>query len=304
METFEVTGKIPAVSTNSPSDSSGHRASMESSSKPDVSPGEFTLNDLEAFTGEMLDKPPMQSGRMHSEYAPNAFGSEERTARRKLIQKIGMYRANYTKILKDFDLSRLDSKSLDELRLILVDVEYMVSTRKTLDSSRMMLLGGLYCVESVGPLVKCKLQGLTAKCMNSSEVMDSWDEVAIKYSDAIAADPLNRLMLTLMMAAVSTHKENSAVIASQSDKSGFETNPFKSETEKSTPLKSKAAQELASKLADSNESLDEIPDNIYHIYPDVSLSSDKSGFELSESNDSPNESAPEEVSHSNSFEND
>jgi hypothetical protein len=61
METFEVTGKIPAVPVNSPSDSSGHHA--QSGSKPDMSPGEFTLNDLEAFTGEMLDKPPMRSER-------------------------------------------------------------------------------------------------------------------------------------------------------------------------------------------------------------------------------------------------
>jgi hypothetical protein len=126
-----------------------------------------------------------------------------------------MYRSNYAKILKDFDLTKLDKRSVSELESLLEDVQYMVSTRKTLDSSRMMLLGGLYITESVAPIAKIRLQGLTAKCMNSPEVMEAWDECSIKYMDSIAADPLNRLMLSILMLSVSTHRENTALLTSQ-----------------------------------------------------------------------------------------
>jgi hypothetical protein len=209
--TFNVSGKIPApvfVDTGAKSTKSTESAEVKDSSCPPRI-NALDINDLERFHSQLVnDSPPPPPP-----YAGVDPGDQSQ--RRKIIQKIAMYRSNYAKILKDFDLTKLDKRSVSELESLLEDVQYMVSTRKTLDSSRMMLLGGLYITESVAPIAKIRLQGLTAKCMNSPEVMEAWDECSIKYMDSIAADPLNRLMLSILMLSVSTHRENTALLTSK-----------------------------------------------------------------------------------------
>jgi hypothetical protein len=138
-------------------------------------------------------------------------GIADNEARRKLIRKISAYVSVFKNECRDLDCKNLGKRSTNELYLLLEDVEFMVSTRRTLDKTRGVFVMGCIAGEEIGQMLGLKLKGFAGKIVNEPEILSTWDELSIKYDSAIMTDPVHRLSLSLLMVAMATHKENSSI---------------------------------------------------------------------------------------------
>ena len=173
--------------------------------------------------------------------------------RRKLIRKISSYLHIFKNECKELDCKNLGKRSTYELQLLLEVVEFMVSTRRSLDKTRGVFVMGCIAGEEIGQMVGLKLKGFTQKIVNEAEILSTWDEISIKYDNAIITDPIHRLSLSLIMLAIATHKENAQnspmSVVSQ------EVSDSTQENQKEEKKLSKKAQALADKIAhDSQDS--------------------------------------------------
>jgi hypothetical protein len=175
----------------------------------------FTQDDSQAAEQE-TDASILEDCENYEQYNALAevdtISEEDKTQRRKLIRKISRYKALFSKELTEIsgNLEGLGSKSLDELIDLENDVSFMVSTRKSLQASRSMFIGGLTIGEGLSHHVGLKLKGLTQVASNNVELLETVDEISVKYEEIFSVDPVTRLglILTQLILAVDTHNRN------------------------------------------------------------------------------------------------
>ena len=123
------------------------------------------------------------------------LSDQEKEERRQLIRKIGRYRALFPKELVDVHTGGLDQMPLDALRDLGRDVEFLVGTRRSAKAVRGMFIGALQAGEVAGPFVGLDLNGLANVAAASEDLLQTVDEVAIKYESQLYVDPVARLGL-------------------------------------------------------------------------------------------------------------
>ena len=136
---------------------------------------------------------------------------QEKDEARVLKRRIGKYKSLFPQETVDFDQGALDSLSIDELRDKAKDVEYVVATRRSSKAIRGLFLGGLASTELVaGPILGLELQGLAGFASRSEDLMQTVDEVGVKYGDQLYVDPLIRLSMGMMQLAMAVDAHNRA----------------------------------------------------------------------------------------------
>ena len=136
---------------------------------------------------------------------------QEKDEARVLKRRIGKYKSLFPQETADFDQGTLDSLSIDELREKAKDVEYSVACRRSSKAIRGLFLGGLASTELVaGPILGLELQGLAGFASRSEDLMQTVDEVGVKYGDQLYVDPLIRLSMGMMQLAMAVDAHNRA----------------------------------------------------------------------------------------------
>ena len=137
---------------------------------------------------------------------------QEKDEARVLKRRIGKYKSLFPQETVDFDQgTSLDSLSIDELRDKAKDVEYVVATRRSSKAIRGLFLGGLASTELIaGPMLGLELQGLAGFASRSEDLMQTVDEVGVKYGDQLYVDPLIRLSMGMMQLAMAVDAHNRA----------------------------------------------------------------------------------------------
>ena len=136
------------------------------------------------------------------------LSNEDKEERRQLIRKIGRYRALFARELEDIHTGGLDQMPLDALRDLGRDVEFLVGTRRSAKAVRGMFIGGLQAGEVAGPFVGLDLTGLANVAAASEDLLQTVDEVAIKYESQLYVDPVARLGLAVAQLAFAVDAHN------------------------------------------------------------------------------------------------
>ena len=94
--------------------------------------------------------------------------------------------------------------------------EFLVGPRRSARAVRGLFLGGLQGLELTGPLIGFKLTGLANVAAASEDLLQTVDEVGVKYESQLYIDPVARLCLGVgqLMLAVDAHnrrKEDTSV---------------------------------------------------------------------------------------------
>jgi hypothetical protein len=135
----------------------------------------------------------------------------EKDEARVLKRRIGKYKSLFPQETVDFDQGTLDTLGIEELRDKAKDVEYVVATRRSSKAIRGLFLGGLASTELVaGPILGLELQGLAGFASRSEDLMQTVDEVGVKYGDQLYVDPLIRLSMGMMQLAMAVDAHNRA----------------------------------------------------------------------------------------------
>jgi len=139
---------------------------------------------------------------------PRQLSPEEKEERRQLIRKVGRYRALFPKELEDIQTGGLDSMTIEQLRDLGQDVEFLVGTRRSAKAVRGLFIGGIQGVEAAGPLLGLELRGLANVAASSEDLLSTVDEVAVKYESSLYVDPVARLGLAVVQLALAVDSHN------------------------------------------------------------------------------------------------
>ena len=139
---------------------------------------------------------------------PEQLTPEEKETRRQLIRKISRYRSLFKAELADISTSGLDTMTLESLQDLQRDCEFLVGTRRSARAVRGLFLGGLQGVELAGPLIGFKLAGLANVAAASEDLLQTVDEVGIKYESQLYVDPVARLCLGVAQLALAVDAHN------------------------------------------------------------------------------------------------
>ena len=142
---------------------------------------------------------------------------QEKDEARVLKRRIGKYKSLFPQETVDFDLGALDC-SIESLRDKAKDVEYVVSTRRSSKQIRGLYLGSLASVELIaGPMLGLELQGLAGFASRSEDLMQTVDEVGVKYGDQLYVDPVIRLSMGMMQLCMAVDAHNRAAKSPQAE---------------------------------------------------------------------------------------
>ena len=139
---------------------------------------------------------------------PEQLSPEEKETRRQLIRKISRYRSLFKAELADISTSGLDTMTLESLQDLQRDCEFLVGTRRSAKAVRGLFLGGLQAAELAGPLIGFKLTGLANVAAASEDLLQTVDEVGIKYESQLYVDPVARLCLGVAQLALAVDAHN------------------------------------------------------------------------------------------------
>ena len=139
---------------------------------------------------------------------PEQLTPEQKETRRQLIRKISRYRSLFKAELADISTSGLDTMTLESLQDLQRDCEFLVGTRRSAKAVRGLFLGGLQGVELAGPLIGFKLAGLANVAAASEDLLQTVDEVGIKYESQLYVDPVARLCLGVAQLALAVDAHN------------------------------------------------------------------------------------------------
>ena len=139
---------------------------------------------------------------------PRQLSPEEKEERRQLIRKVGRYRALFPAELADIQTTGLDAMPLEALRDLGQDVEFLIGTRRSAKACRGLFIGGLQGVEAAGPFLGLQLNGLANVAASSEDLLQTVDEVAIKWESSLYIDPVARLGIALAQLALAVDSHN------------------------------------------------------------------------------------------------
>lgn len=161
-------------------------------------------------TTSEIDK-PVKNESVDKRGDERGSGTTSEMNRVKAIRKITQYKNLFSDDLKGIRLNNLDDLDEEQLNDKLKQVQTIVESRRSFNSTRSMFLVGLGAMEKCDYMVGLKLQGLTNCAANSPELMLTVDEVSIKYFDRmVATDPLLRLFMGLGHLAIAVDGANRA----------------------------------------------------------------------------------------------
>ena len=130
-----------------------------------------------------------------------------------LRRRISRYKAVFPEEIEELEDQLKTVRELDEdqLRALLEEIQFVVETRRSVDSSRGMFLTGVGALESAGPYIGLKLKGLQSMCASQPRLLRNVDEVALKYDTVIRVDPVARLAMTVGQLALAVDASNRRV---------------------------------------------------------------------------------------------
>jgi hypothetical protein len=209
MESIQLNGKLPSGLPASQS-----TVIQPEEPEPDLSYSEI-MGSRQSDYVSFDEGPTVNYGEneITSQLNPSLEAGEATSLRRELMRKLFRYRVTFKDELTDLDLEDLGSKSYEELKTLLDDTEFMVSTRRSMGASRQMFLAGTVMMEQIGPYLGAELKGLTNVCANNPDLLTTVDEVAIKYEKQLVLDPVARLGILMgqLVLAVHTHNTRNGV---------------------------------------------------------------------------------------------
>ena len=142
---------------------------------------------------------------------------QEKDEARVLKRRIGKYKSLFPQETVDFDLGALDC-SIESLRDKAKDVEYAVACRRSSKAIRGLFLGGLASTELIaGPVLGLELQGLAGFASRSEDLMQTVDEVGVKWGDQLYVDPVIRLSMGMVQLAMAVDAHNRSAKAAQTE---------------------------------------------------------------------------------------
>ena len=116
----------------------------------------------------------------------------------KLIRKITQYKNLFPDETKGISINNLEKLSQDKLDIKLKKIQSLVESRRSQGSTRGLFLVGLSTIESCDSYLGLQLNGLTNCASKSEELLQTVDEVSIKYFDTMMqTDPILRLCIGL-----------------------------------------------------------------------------------------------------------
>jgi hypothetical protein len=109
--------------------------------------------------------------------------------------------------LVDVDLSDLGVRPLEALRDTSRDIEFLVSTRRSAKAVRGLFVGSVQLLETSGPYLGLKLEGLTGVVAASKDLLETVDEAAVKYEGIMEVDPVARIAIHMgqLVLAIDSH---------------------------------------------------------------------------------------------------
>ena len=175
-----------------------------------------------AGTAGMLPAPQAEtpSGEAAVAHAPDEAGTDgtevpcrDHREIKILRRRISRYKAVFPEEIEELEDQLKTVRELDEeqLRALLEEVQFVVETRRSVDSSRGIFLTGVGALESAGPYIGLKLKGLQSMCASQPRLLRNVDEVALKYDTVIRVDPVARLAMTVGQLALAVDAANRRV---------------------------------------------------------------------------------------------
>ena len=149
---------------------------------------------------------------------PQPMSPAEKDEARMLKRRIGKYKSLFPQETIDFEISALDGLDIESLRDKAADVQYVVATRRSSKAIRGLFLGGLASTELIaGPVLGLELQGLAGFASRSEDLMQTVDEVGVKYGDQLYVDPVIRLSMGMMQLCMAVDAHNRAAKSPQAE---------------------------------------------------------------------------------------
>ena len=174
------------------------------------------------------------------EEEPEPPSPDEVKQRRSLVRCIARYKAVFPAEVSELaaELEGLIHKSPEELAALLEEVQFLVETRRSTAQARGLFLAGLTMGEAAGPYVGLKLQGLTQVAAQSTDLLTTVDEVALKYEGVVQVDPMARLAMAVGQLCLAVDGVNRAREAGATKSDTQESPATKSDTQESPATKS------------------------------------------------------------------
>jgi hypothetical protein len=156
---------------------------------------------------ETMDMPSSSDDSINEHVQQEPSTEEDKNERRVLIRKVMRYRALFQSEVEDIDLSNLGGRPLGELRDLVRDVEFLVSTRRSAKAVRSMFIGGVQVLEKGGPFFGLELHGLTSVVAQSKDLLETVDEAAVRHETMMEVDPLARIAIQMgqLILAIDSH---------------------------------------------------------------------------------------------------
>jgi hypothetical protein len=127
----------------------------------------------------------------------------------KLINAIKNYEKRWD-YLAQHERQELEQLDVEALKLLLQEHQFNVSSTNSSQVSR----DGFFMASNIVEYMGCrftplKLQGLTSVLASNQHVLDTIDEVSMKYGSLLHVEPEYRLCYLVMAAALGVHNANS-----------------------------------------------------------------------------------------------
>ena len=210
-ETIKTGGKLPIdVPQNEAKNAVKNEVNEnQQESLPEFEIPEYDTNDFE----EMHDGQSL--GNCHEKEI--IMSPDELLERRQLLRKLHQYQVMFKDEVKDLPLSDAPMMTLNNLRVLAEDTEYMVATRKCSQASRTMFLSSCAIVETMTKPVGIKLNGLTNVCATDEALLSTIDELAIKYESTMMISVEQRFALLMGRLCLTIHSHNKLLEARASE---------------------------------------------------------------------------------------
>ena len=111
---------------------------------------------------------------------------------------------------KDAITDSVEINDLGKLKLLLSDVEHMISSGRSIGSGKNIFQAGTSVVEILSRKTPLKLQGLTSVCRENPELDSVIQELTIKYQNKVVLGPEQRLGLIMVGLCSQIHAHNKA----------------------------------------------------------------------------------------------
>ena len=141
----------------------------------------------------------------------DTLSPEEACEKRVIVRKLHNYYLTFPKecmLRKDAIMDSVEITDLNQLKLLLSDVEHMISSGRSIGSGKNIFLAGTSVVEILSRKTPLKLQGLTAVCRESPELDSVIQELTIKYQNEVVLGPEQRLGLIMIGLCSQIHSHN------------------------------------------------------------------------------------------------